>query len=172
MNSDLQKQIDEVVDELEEIKKTIGNGKHKLSPISKYLTHYSVVRSSGRIEFLFKKILSDKLKDDCIDSHNRIKEFITKDIMDSSCNPKTNIIEKYLSRFDPKWENCFKDSLRRHKDLNTSMNIKSDLNSLVQLRNDIAHGNSCNTSIDTIIKYYKSGTVVLNLLYDVLFQNT
>lgn len=163
MNSDFINDINEVRNELKEIEKEINSERHKLSKISKHLTYYSVVRASGRIEILFKKILSARLKSDCGTSHNRIKDFILKEIMESSSNPKITIIENYLSKFDSNWKDSFSDKLKKHEH-----NIKSDLNSLVQLRNDVAHGNNCTATIDTIIKYYESGVLVLDILDNVL----
>lgn len=163
MHSDFITDIEEVRNELLDIKKEINSGKHKLSKISKHLTYYSVVRASGRIEVLFKKILCDRLKLDCGTSHNRIKDFILKEIMDSSSNTKTGIIESYLYKFDPGWKNSFSEKLNGHEH-----NIKSDLNSLVQLRNDVAHGNNCTATIDTILSYYESGVLVLDILDNVL----
>ena len=51
-------------------------------------------------------------------------------------------------------------------------NIKSDLNSLVTLRNNVAHCNASSgtQSIGTIIKYYKSGVKVLRYLEDTLYR--
>lgn len=163
MNSDLINNINEVRNELKEIKKEINSERHKLSKISKHLTNYSVVRASGRIEILFKKILFDRLKLDCGTSHNRIKDFISKEIVDSSSNPTTGMIEHYLSKFDSNWNKSFSDKLKKHEN-----NIKSDLNSLVQLRHDVAHGNNCTATIDTIIKYYESGVLVLDILDSVV----
>ena len=52
--------------------------------------------------------------------------------------------------------------------LKKSDNIKSDLNSLVNLRNAFAHGRDMTSSIDTIIKYYLSAVEVIILLQVVL----
>ena len=48
---------------------------------------------------------------------------------------------------------------------------KVELNSLVQLRNDLAHGRSNNPSINTVIRYYKSGVKILDILYTVLYPH-
>ena len=44
---------------------------------------------------------------------------------------------------------------------------KDKLNSLVQLRNDFAHGDSIAVSIDTVIKYFDSAINILNILDEV-----
>ncbi|HHW7508032.1 TPA: HEPN domain-containing protein [Mannheimia haemolytica] len=163
MNSDFEKDLNDVLLELNGIKVEIN--KNKLSNTARFLTQYAVIRASGRIEYSFKEILCEKLKKDCNSSHDRIKNFFSKEIMESSSNPSTGMIEWHLNRFESSWKQNFSDRLR-----DASGNIKSDLNSLVQLRNDIAHGGQCNAGISAIITYYESGIKILKILYQVLTE--
>jgi len=41
---------------------------------------------------------------------------------------------------------------------------KDKINSLIQLRNDFAHGDSINVSIDTVITYFDAAVEVLKIL--------
>ncbi|MBR3510316.1 MAG: hypothetical protein IKO03_16280 [Lachnospiraceae bacterium] len=41
---------------------------------------------------------------------------------------------------------------------------KDKINSLVQLRNDFAHGECINVSIETVVKYYEASIEVLKIL--------
>lgn len=67
-------------------------------------------------------------------------------------------MQKILEGINPEW---FKELKSRVLKKN---NLKNDLNSLIQLRNTFAHGNSINESIDTIIKYYESGMLMMEEL--------
>lgn len=71
-------------------------------------------------------------------------------------------IQNILEGINPEW---FKELKSRVSQKN---NLQNDLNSLIQLRNTFAHGNSINESIDTIIGYYESGMLVLEELDKVI----
>ena len=48
--------------------------------------------------------------------------------------------------------------------------VKQNVNSLVSLRNDIAHGRSISITINNVIEYYNSGVAMLDIVYHLLFQ--
>lgn len=85
-----------------------------------------------------------------------------KKILDASYNISYNKIQNILEKINPKW---FKELNSRVSKKN---NLKNDLNSLIQLRNTFAHGNSMNEPIDTIIGYYESGMMVMEELDKVI----
>ena len=84
-----------------------------------------------------------------------------KMILDSSCNPNTGNMSNMLQNISSQWKNIFD---QRVKDSGE----KDKLNSLVQLRNDFAHGDSISVSIDTVINYFDSATNILHILCDVI----
>lgn len=45
---------------------------------------------------------------------------------------------------------------------------KDKINSLVQLRNDFAHGDNITVSIDTVITYYEAARDILHILDSVV----
>lgn len=55
------------------------------------------------------------------------------------------------------WKTSFDQQVKQSRE-------KDKLNSLVQLRNDFAHGDSISVSIDTVINYFDSGVKILNIL--------
>ena len=124
----------------------------------KFLVSYAVVKSSGTIEIVFKRIIHSFLSDGCKDETQKYLERI---IVDSSANPSTGKIEGFIERFDSTRKNSFSTMLKGTKE-------KSDLNSLVQLRNDIAHGRAISVSIGTVKDYFESGVHILNVLDSLL----
>ena len=65
------------------------------------------------------------------------------------------------------------DTLRKNEFSETvkKMNEKSDLNSLVMLRNDLAHGRNITASIAIIERYYESGTSIIRILDNIMHRS-
>ena len=85
-------------------------------------------------------------------------------ILDSSSNPKTGNMSNILQNISSKKRNIFDQKVKES-------DKKDKLNSLVQLRNDFAHGGNINISIDTIITYYDAGRSILDILDDTINEN-
>ena len=99
------------------------------------------------------------------DSVNKeTQSYLSASIVDSSCNPNTGNISKIIGQFDGHRNEEFNSNVKGCQE-------KVELNSLVQLRNDLAHGRSNNPSINTVIRYYKSGVKILDILYTVLYPH-
>lgn len=94
-------------------------------------------------------------------SKSETQRYLEKNIIDSSANPKTSMIERFLEQFD----NSRKDSFNK---LLSGSQDKVNLNSLVQLRNDLSHGRDISASIAVVKRYYESGVSVLITLDSVL----
>ncbi len=71
------------------------------------------------------------------------------------------IIEKYLEQFDINRKVRFSNLLNGSQD-------KGNLKSLVNLRNDIAHGRTINSSINAVESYFESGKIILEILEEVI----
>ena len=156
MNEDEKRILDDCDLEIKNIKTWIDS--NKLDSKVKFLVAYAVIKASGSIELVFKSMINTFLSQNCIDE---TKVFLIKNITDSSANPSSGIIEKYLEQFDGRRKVRFSDLLNGSQD-------KGNLNSLVSLRNDIAHGRPLNSSINDVESYFESGKKILEILEEVI----
>mgnify|MGYP000432529839 CR=1 FL=1 len=170
MNEDCRRLIQDCYQDITKIETLILHD--QMATENRFLIDYSIIRACSTIEKCFKitiyEYLSKRVKLDT-------RAYLSKQLIDSSANPRVGIMESILSDINGNKCNIFKDKIQTHisDDRNhVSDNIKSDLNSLVTLRNDVAHCNltSRTQSIGTIIKYYKSGVKVLRYLEDTLYR--
>lgn len=120
----------------------------------KYLVSYAVIKSCGTIELIFKDIIYQHLIQN---ANSEAISFFTKKIKESSSNPKTDRICDTLNQLNKSWSNSFKTQV------NGSSN-KNMLNSLVDLRNQLAHGNPISPSINDIINQFNAACNVLSIL--------
>lgn len=151
-------QFDDVMQELEYIREWINKDKNKFDKKTKYLVAYAVIKASGSLEVVFKNIIFDFL------SFNTIEEtslYLEKMILDSSCNPNTGNMSNMLQNISSSKRKIFDKKVKESEK-------KDKLNSLVQLRNDFAHGDSINISIDTVITYFDAGKSIVYILDEVV----
>lgn len=156
MNDDYQRIIEDCTDELNEIEKWVRE--EPMDSKNRYLIPYAVVRASGTIEAVFKSLIYDFLSENC---KAETQTFLEKETVDSSCNPKIGNIEEMLQRFDPQRKEAFAKETKGTQE-------KQDLNSLVALRNDIAHGRNINSSISIVQRYYAAGIAIIQKLDKIL----
>lgn len=144
--------------ELQGIKNWIDLDRNMFDSKTRYLISYSVIKASGTIEVVFKKIIFDFLVEG---SREETNAYLEKMILDSSCNPNTGNMSNMLQSISAEWKAQFdirvKDSGKKDK-----------INSLVQLRNDFAHGDNIRVSIDTVITYFNAAKDILYILDDVV----
>lgn len=132
----------------------------------RYLVAYSVVKASGTIEIIFKSMIYDLLAENVkLETQN----YLTKMVIDSSCNPNTGNMSKILEQIDSDRKSGFD---RIIKETTRGTEQKADLNSLVNLRNDIAHGRTIGSTINTVKRYFESGVAILNMLEKVLSDSS
>lgn len=154
MRSDYAALIKNTDRELQEIRKWINADKNRFDTKTKYLIAYSVIKASGSIEVVFKQIIYDYLTRE---AGEKTATYIEKMILDSSCNPNTGNMSNLLQNISSEWKEQF-DALVKES------GKKSKINSLVQLRNDFAHGDNITVSIDTVISYFDAAKDILNIL--------
>lgn len=154
------RKLNDCRDELTNIRTWIN--KNQLDSNVKYLVSYSVVRSSGVIEQVYKQMIYDFLSDQ---SKDETQYYLEKQIIDSSSNPSVHLMLKMLEQFDTERKKQFDNATK-------GIQEKGDLTSLVNLRNDIAHGRTNNPSINLVQQYFESGVVILNKLEAVLTRST
>ena len=158
MNESYKRQLDDCNDELSELKERID--KDQLDSMVKFLQRYAIIKACGTIEAVFKSILADKVEQGV---STEVQKYLDKNIRDSSSNPSTKQIERILEQFSNEWKIAFQDAVKQNHSQD-----KENLNSLVQLRNDFAHGSSPNASINTIIKQFESGRIIIELLDSII----
>ena len=154
MRSDYADLIKNTDRELQEIRKWINADKNRFDTKTKYLIAYSVIKASGSIEVVFKQIIYDYLTRE---AGEKTATYIEKMILDSSCNPNTGNMSNLLQNISSEWKEQFDALVKKKKK-------KSKINSLVQLRNDFAHGDNITVSIDTVISYFDAAKDILNIL--------
>lgn len=136
--------------ELRAIQKWIG--RNRFDSNVKYLIAYSVIKASGTIERVLKSMLFDYISRG---ANPEAINYFTKHITDASFNPSPGKIEKILESFNTTWASSFK--------LATSgKQQKTNLKSLIELRNSFAHGSSITSSIEDVLRYYIAGIWILN----------
>lgn len=143
--------IQDCQSELTNIKNFIS--KDPLGSMVRYLVSYSVIKSCGTIEIVFKDIIYNHL---IKNANQEAIAYFSKNVKESSSNPKIDNICSLLKQINVNWNTSFK---------NTASDIdKQSLNSLVELRNQLAHGNSITSSIDDVITYFTCGCNILQVL--------
>jgi hypothetical protein len=144
-------------DELKQVKALIDH-LGITSNIVPYLTKYAIIKACGTIEASFKSLIADHCSRRC---KKQIKQFLDRRIRDGSANPSFDNICKFLRDFDQEWNDNFKSGINNHPDGAT---LKTSLQSLVDARNDFAHGGNPTLSITDVLKYYDDSKKVIQLL--------
>lgn len=152
MNGNYQGMIDDCKLELKNIKQWIDN--NKLHSNVKYLVSYAVIKACGTTEVIFKRIIFDYLSNG---ANNETIEYLTHNIIESSYNPSCFKIERTLKLINVNWKKSFSDKFNKS-------NEKTELDSLIQLRNDFSHGGNISASIEDIIKYFDGAEKILKEL--------
>ncbi|WP_321322568.1 HEPN domain-containing protein [Labilibaculum sp.] len=152
--------IENCEDELQRIFHLIEGHGH-MSSIVPFLTNYAIVKSCGTAEFCFKTIISDIHSG----QSSQIVNYVDNTIRNSSMNPSLDNICKTLKKFDPAWNDLFKDKLSQHEH---NQRIKSSLDSLNTARNTFAHGRTPVSSFENIRTYFGDTVEVLKLLDEVV----
>ena len=154
MNRKYTEMLDDTERELKEIRKWINKDRNKFDSKTRYLISYSVIKASGTIEVVFKHLIFDYL---VVGAKEETKTYLENMIVESSCNPNTGNMSNMLQSISAERRKEFDDQVKES-------GYKDKINSLIQLRNDFAHGDSINVSIDTVITYFKSAIEVLKIL--------
>jgi|GEM_PF-915392 len=153
-NKEIQDALLDIGDELHEIETMILE-----KPFNKgnvYHTRYAVVRACGSVESAFKQIIFDHFAESVGDE--KINNYLEKSILRSSMNPRLERMRGILKQFDASWDIEFKNMLDQLEDIQKK---KDSLKSLVDLRNQFAHGTPINASISSVIEYYHDALEIL-----------
>ncbi len=123
-----------------------------------YLSRYAIIISSASTEVICKTMIADYCEEG---SNRQMKNYLNRNFREQPFNVRYDALCKQLKKFDDEWYKIFKKKLNK---LSSSDQWKFDLDSLVGIRNDFAHGGRPTTSIESIISYYKHSIRVLLVL--------
>lgn len=141
-------------EELKGIKARID--KDQFDEMVRFLQRYAIIKACGTIEYVVKNMIADRVSASC---SPELQNYISVKVRDSSTNPSTGNISTLLGEFSTSdWKKDFDAKLSSH------LEEKASLNSLVQLRNDFAHGKSPAIGINSIIKYFEHARVIVELV--------
>jgi hypothetical protein len=156
-NSDVQRLIDSCQADIDQVNKIII-GLGLSSNIVPYLTRYAIIRACGTIETAFKSIIADYCS---YRSKKQVKAFLDSQVRENSANPTYDNICKLLKYFDTDWNNDFKNQINAHP---RKYHMKTSLQSLVNVRNQFAHGGNPTISISDLIQYFLDSKDVIKIL--------
>lgn len=160
-NLDVKQELDGCWVELNHVK-TLVDGLGIASAIVPYLTKYAVIRACGSIELSFKTTIADYCSRR---SKKQIKRFLSRRIREGSANPSFNIICKYLLDFDEDWKRTFKTKIDNEPN---KANLLTSLQSLVDARNDFAHGGSPSATISDVLTYFTHARRIMEIMDEVI----
>lgn len=146
-NADVELHLDQCRSELSHVEATVSTLGF-ISPVTPYLTKYAVIRACGAIEFSFKALIADYCS---YRSKKQIKRFIHLRIRRGPANPSQKNILEMLDQFDEDWKKNFKLNLKGDPD---RQHLLDSLQSLVDARNEFAHGGSPTLSIADVLKHF------------------
>ena len=160
-NSEVQQLLTNCDNELTHIDGIIQNlgGTNLIVP---YLNKYSVIKSCGTIEITFKTLIADFCSKR---SKPQVKNFLNKKVRENSANPSYNRILQILADFDNTWVTNFKNQMQALQNYNS---ITSSIQSLVDARNDFAHGGSPTITFSDIRHYFNEAKFLIETLDNVI----
>lgn len=129
-----------------------------LNSLNSYLISYCVIRACGTIEMVVKNIIFDHL---IIGATQETINYFEKDILESSWNPNCGAIQKILDKINPNWSAKFQQDTNGIKE-------KGDLKSLVNLRNQFAHGQKITATISNVKDYFNGGCRIVEILDNIV----
>lgn len=153
--------IDECRDELDHILQTVDAIGQTSRPVP-YMNKYAIIKASGTIERAFKTIIADYLENGT--TNTSLQSFIDNQIRQNSQNPSYNNICSTLKKIDEILLAQFKDKVNLLID---KSRVLASLQSLVDDRNDLAHGGTPPASIGQTLQYYQDSIQIIECLDDV-----
>lgn len=158
MNGENIQALDDCQREILKIEDWINH--NQLDSNIKFLVSYAVIKASGTIEAVLKSSLYEYLSKNAMEE---TKSFLQKNILEASFNPSTKQVCNLFDKLNPSWSQTFQEQTK-------SLQEKTDLNSLVSLRNDFSHGSSITTSIQTVKRYFIAGRRILEIIDEIILD--
>jgi hypothetical protein len=160
-NSQVQQQLDECAVDLVQVA-TIVTGLGIGSNIVPYLTKYALIRACGVIEQSFKAVIVDHCSRR---SKKQVKQFLTRRIRDGSANPSFDNMCRFLGDFDDDWKCKFKEELALEPN---KTQLMTSLQSLVDARNNFAHGGNPSASLGDVTRYFADARRIIEIMDQVV----
>jgi len=160
-NTDIQRTLDECDADLKAVKSIIDSLGYS-SNIVPYLNRYAIIKACGIVEVAFKSIIADHCSKR---TKKQVKSYLYHKIKNSSSNPSFDKICELLGDFDKDWKKDFKDKLKSQPD---HSRLATSMKSLVDARNEFAHGGSPIVTISDIISYFSDFREVLVILDSII----
>jgi len=146
--------------ELDTIKTAISAD--RFATTNRFLISYAVIKASGTIESVCKNMIFEKISGG---ASEEAKEFLRRGIVEASFNPSVGKIKMLLDKTNSAWATEFDNRTKASSD-------KSNLTSLVTLRNSFAHGDAITATIENVITYFDSGRRIIETVDDILTNIT
>ena len=160
-NTSVSNSLNDCLEELKNIQNIIDS-MGSTARFVPYLNKYSIIKACGTIERAYKDIISDVC---IVGATSQTNKYIEKTFRESSSNPSLHNIENSLKKFDDNWHSQFLNDLNSDAD---SSQLKSSLKSLVQLRNNLAHGGNPSSSVDDVIEYFNNSHKIMIILDNIV----
>lgn len=116
----------------------------------------------GTIEIAFKPLIADFCSKR---SKPQVKNFLNKRVRENSANPSYQRILQILAEFDGNWVTTFKTQMQSLANYNS---ITSSVQSLVDARNDFAHGGNPTITFADIKNYFDEAKQLILTLDNVI----
>lgn len=123
--------------------------------IRAHLVRYLCIISNGHIEESLRLIYSQYTENKS--SHQNIINYVSRDLGDFR-NPNTQKILDLTTKFSPEW--------RKELELFLTDEMKDSLNSIVNIKNALAHGRTTSISYINLKKYWDNVLRVLDFIDD------
>jgi len=156
-NITIKQELDSCYAELTHVK-IIIDGLGLTSSIVPYLTKFAIIRACGSIELSFKNLIADFCS---YRGKRQVKRFLARRIRNGPANPSYDNICRFLYDFDEDWKNQFKSKISSNPDKSI---LLTSLQSLVDARNDFAHGGSPTATIGDILKYFDHSRKIIEIM--------
>jgi len=160
-NSGVLQLLDDCQDELDNVKLII-DGLGSTSNIVPYLNKFAIIKACGIVEVSYKSIVADYCDRR---SKPQVKKFLKKYVRENSRNPNYSDICNLLKEFDANWHTTFKARIDAHPDRSR---MKTSIESLVDARNEFAHGGNPSSTVSDVIGYFRDFRVVLEIIDDIV----
>ena len=159
-NPNAQIVIDDCNAELSRITGII-NGIGSTSPLSGYLTKYSLIRICGTLEVCYKTIIADYYEN----LAPQLGRYIGYHLRDASMNPTYENICQAIKRFDDVRQQNFKSAV---KVLTNANNLIKAFSLLNIERNKVAHGDNSTLSFNDMKSRYSEAIKIIEVLDSVM----
>ncbi|MBK8164445.1 MAG: hypothetical protein IPK64_00625 [bacterium] len=127
-----------------------------------YLSKYGLMKACGVVEQAVKSVIADKCS---FGTKPQVKNYLSAKVRNSSTNPSYGKICELLKDFDADWNTQFKAAVKNHPHCDQ---IKTSLQSLVDARNEFAHGGNPRVSIADVVRYFSDARQIVECVDTVI----